>query len=118
MNRQWKTSNDIKETFVVEHKSGADIAGLKAAKDFGLETGGWIPKGFKTLDGPRPEYAELYNIKEIDSYSYKVRTWANVKDSDATVRFAKDFKSSGEICTMNGILRHIKTKRRCVDLRH
>jgi hypothetical protein len=89
-------------------QSGADIAGLKAAKDFGLETGGWIPKGFKTLDGPKPEYAELYNIKEIDSYSYKVRTWANVKDSDATVRFAKDFKSSGEICTMNGILRHKK----------
>ena len=41
-------------------QTGADIGGILAAKRLGLETGGTMPKGFRTEDGPRPEFAELY----------------------------------------------------------
>jgi hypothetical protein len=32
-------------------QTGADFAGLIVAKHFGYETGGWMPKGYKNLDG-------------------------------------------------------------------
>lgn len=84
-------------------QNGADIAGLKIAKRFGLETGGCIPRGFITLDGPKPEYESLYSIKEHSSSKYPPRTYENVKQSDGTVRFAFDFNSPGEKCTFKAI---------------
>tara|TARA_Y100000034_G_C6871613_1_gene398022 strand:- start:1089 stop:1574 length:486 start_codon:yes stop_codon:yes gene_type:complete len=84
-------------------QTGADIAGIKAAKDAGLETGGWIPRGFITQAGPKPEYAELYNITEHSSDKYPPRTFANAKDSEATVRFAGNWGSPGERCTLKAI---------------
>lgn len=89
-------------------QTGADIAGLVTAKEFGLETGGWIPKGWKTLSGSKPEYAELYGIQEHSSTSYKPRTWFNARDSDGTIRLAFNFQSAGEICTLNGVKHHKK----------
>lgn len=82
---------------------GADIAGLRAAKFLGLETGGWLPYGWRTKDGPRPEYEQLYGCEQYISESYPGRTCANVRDSDATVRFAMTFNSAGERCTLNAI---------------
>lgn len=82
---------------------GADIAGLRAGKRLKLETGGWIPRGFKTKDGPRPEYASEYGIQEHDSPRYPPRTYRNVQDADGTVRFAYDFSSPGELCTLRAI---------------
>lgn len=84
-------------------QNGADLAGLKAAKAEGLETGGIMPFGFKTLDGPRPEYKELYGLTAHTSSSYVPRTRANVRNSDATIRLAFDFTSRGEICTFKAI---------------
>jgi predicted Rossmann-fold nucleotide-binding protein len=89
-------------------QTGADTGGLMAAKRFGIETGGWMPKGFKTLAGPRPYMAEKYSCKEHTSDSYAIRTELNVKESDATVRFAGDFSSRGEICTLNAIKKYKK----------
>ena len=40
-------------------QTGADQAGWRAAKASGIPTGGWMPKGFLTEDGPRPEFAGL-----------------------------------------------------------
>lgn len=73
-------------------QSGADIAGIRAAKAAGIATGGWLPKGYLTEDGPRPEYLELYGAKEYPGGTtvasrYRVRAIANVKDSDATLCF-------------------------------
>jgi len=82
---------------------GADIAGLEAAYYCGIKTGGWATKGFRTTDGPKPEYKDRFNIRESDKPSYASRTWKNVKDSDGTVRFATDFSSSGELCTLKAI---------------
>ena len=84
-------------------QTGADVAGVTAAAACGLETGGWMPKGFKTLAGNKPQWAECFNMKEHSSSSYKERTWDNVRDSDATIRLATKFNSAGEKCTLNAI---------------
>jgi len=84
-------------------QTGADLAGLMAAKRYGIETGGTMPKGFLTQAGPKPEWAKEYNLKESFSAKYPPRTRQNVADSDATLRFAADFNSAGERCTLNAI---------------
>lgn len=84
-------------------QTGADQAGLAAAYYCGLATGGYIPKGHKTLDGPRPDLTRKYKLTEHSSTSYKERTWDNVQSSDATIRFATNFNSPGEKCTYNAI---------------
>lgn len=89
-------------------QTGADIGAIKAAKDNAVETGGWIPKGYKTLDGSRPTYADLYNAKQHSSANYASRTWDNILDSDGTLRIAGNFNSAGEKCTLNGIKAHCK----------
>lgn len=96
-------------------QTGADIGGLIAAKKLGIETGGTMPKGFRTLDGPKPEYAKLYNIVEHESSAYPPRTACNVRDSDATMRFATNWRSDGEILTLGMILQY-KKPRYDVDL--
>lgn len=84
-------------------QNGADQAGLHTAKKYGIETGGWIPKGWKTLNGSKPEFGPMFNIQEHSSTNYKPRTYANVRDSSATIRLAYDFTTAGEICTLNAI---------------
>lgn len=85
-------------------QTGADVAGLDAAKDFGVETGGLMPFGYKTLDGCKPQYQEIYGISAHHSSSYVPRTRRNVKDSDGTARFAFNWNSSGEKCTFKAIV--------------
>jgi hypothetical protein len=89
-------------------QTGADIAGLVVAKRLGIPTGGTMPKGFKTLRGPQPDYAVLFGIEEHSSQSYVPRTHKNVKDSDGTLRLAYNFGSAGEICTLNAINKYGK----------
>jgi len=89
-------------------QTGADEAGLKVGKEMGLQTGGWATKGFRTQSGNRPDYAHTYGLKEHPSWEYQPRTEANVRDSDATVRFAHDFNSYGERATLNAIMKHGK----------
>ena len=84
-------------------QTGADESGLFAAKEFGIETGGWMPPKFLNEWGHKPEYAELYGMKEHAVRGYQARTRANVRDSDGTIRFAVDFRSAGEKCTMKAI---------------
>lgn len=84
-------------------QTGADIAGLEVAKKFGFETGGMMPFGFKTLDGCRPEYKDIYGLTAHNSSSYVPRTRANVRDSDGTIRLAFNLESRGEICTLKAI---------------
>lgn len=84
-------------------QNGVDQAALRAAKANGIVTGGWIPKGCVTLDGPRPEFLAEYSLCEHSAATYPPRTEANVRDSDATIRFAKKFHSPGEICTLKAV---------------
>jgi hypothetical protein len=89
-------------------QTGADRAGLAAAKACGLQTGGWMPNGFKALDGSRAEFAELYGILETPSSAYPPRTALNVRNSDATIRFAKNFQTRGELLTLKLINQYRK----------
>lgn len=87
---------------------GADIGSLNIAKRFGLERGGMMPKGFKTLYGPRPQWAKEHNLQEHNSPSYPPRTLENIKNSDGTMRLAFDFNSAGEKLTLKGINQYNK----------
>lgn len=78
---------------------GADIAGLRAAQEVGFETGGWMPKEFRTLAGAHPEYAEKYGMLETADGGYPVRTRLNVKTADVTLRFGTNFMTYGERAT-------------------
>ena len=84
-------------------QTGADQAGLIAAKSLGIETGGTMPKGFRTLDGNQPNFAELFGVKESPHASYAIRTANNVWESDGTIRFATKWDSPGEYCTKKWI---------------
>jgi hypothetical protein len=79
-------------------QTGADQAGWLAAKAFGLETGGWMPKGFLTEAGPCPHFADLYGARELETTSYPARTQANVADANMTIWFGSTY-SAGFLCT-------------------
>jgi hypothetical protein len=89
-------------------QTGADQGGLKAAKGLGIQTGGYAPKGWRTLDGPNPGLGSEYGLVEHFSPDYKLRTAMNVFKSDGTVRLAADFNSPGEICTLRAISEYRK----------
>jgi hypothetical protein len=88
------------EKIISGGQTGADRTGLNVAKKLGLATGGWMPKGYRALDGNHPEFAGLYNVQEHSSPTYPPRTYANVYGSDGTVRFAARWTSPGELCTL------------------
>jgi hypothetical protein len=81
-------------------QTGADRAALAAARAAGLPTGGWMPLGFLAHDGPRPEFAHLYGVRETASPNYPPRTRRNVRESDATLRVATVWDSPGELLTL------------------
>lgn len=81
-------------------QTGADRAALIAARAAGIATGGWMPAGFRAHDGPHPEFADRYGMRETPSEHYPHRTALNVKESDATLRFATVWDSPGEVLTL------------------
>ncbi|MBY0457467.1 MAG: putative molybdenum carrier protein [Gemmataceae bacterium] len=82
-------------------QTGADRGGLIAAKAAGIRTGGWMPAGFRAQDGFHPEFAKRYGMYEHASDRYPPRTERNVWGSDATLRFARDWNSPGEVLTLD-----------------
>ena len=68
-------------------QTGADQAGLAAAKHLGLETGGFCTFNNRTDEGYRPDLISFYALTEINTINYPPRTKANVKASDGTVLF-------------------------------
>lgn len=85
-------------------QTGADLAGVYTAQLFGFETGGTMPAGFFNQTGKHPEFAQMFNMKEHSSSEYAPRTYDNARNSDGTVRFAADFNTAGEQCTMKAII--------------
>lgn len=63
-------------------QSGIDLAALDAALELGIPTGGWMPKGFMTEGGPKPEYAQKYGMQEMPTTSYPARTRKNVSEAN------------------------------------
>ncbi|MGO9405966.1 MAG: YpsA SLOG family protein, partial [Acidimicrobiales bacterium] len=75
------------EKIISGGQSGADRAGWRAAKAFGVSSGGWMPRGFLTEDGPHPEFADQYGAAELPADSVRDRTEQNVLATDATLWF-------------------------------
>lgn len=66
-------------------QTGADQGGLEAGLDLGLQTGGLIPKRFRTEVGNCPGLGKKFGLVEHASYQYPPRTIMNVRDSDGTM---------------------------------
>lgn len=84
-------------------QTGVDIAALRAAKARGIRTGGTAPKAFMTLAGSNPDLRDVYHLEQVDTDSYAYRTMCNVRDSDGTLRLARNFDTYGEQCTLKYI---------------
>jgi hypothetical protein len=70
-------------------QTGADQAAWRVARAFGVPSGGWMPRGFLTEGGPRPEFASIYGAGEMATEDPSARTKQNVQDSDGTVWFGE-----------------------------
>jgi RNase P protein component len=81
-------------------QSGADVAGLRAAREHGIETGGCAAKGFKTENGVVPELGTMYNLIDED-LDYVARTKENVRNADLTLIFADKLESAGTRLTID-----------------
>lgn len=80
-------------------QSGADQAGLAAAGARGYATGGYMPLGFYTEHGPRPDLASHYGLLETPQAGYVQRTRLNVQNSDGTVIFVYGTIDGGSVLT-------------------
>jgi hypothetical protein len=86
-------------------QTGADQAGLRAARRCGIPTGGYAPMGWLTLDGPQQALLQGFGLREHDVLGYGARTDRNVEMSDGTVRLARVWNSPGERRTLRAIQR-------------
>lgn len=77
-------------------QTGVDRAALDVAREIGIETGGWCPKGRIAEDGA---IAAQYILTETPSAEYAERTEWNVRDSDATLIVDHGFLTSGTAMT-------------------
>ncbi len=91
------------ETIISGGQTGADRGALIAARRCSIGTGGWMPRGFRALDGDHPEFALRYGIREHTSRNYPPRTRMNVRSADGTIRIATTFDSPGERLTLRAI---------------
>ena len=82
-------------------QTGVDQAGIFAAHQMGIATGGTAPKGFKTDRGPNPLLA-AFGLKEDPSADYIPRTLKNIKNSDGTLIIYFDADTPGTRLTMKG----------------
>lgn len=77
-------------------QSGVDRAALDFALENNIPCGGWCPKGRLAEDGrinPR------YPLRETNSAEYRLRTQANVADSDGTLILYINELGNGTILT-------------------
>lgn len=77
-------------------ESGANQAAWRAAKTFGIATGGWMHKGFLTDQGRRPEFADQFAAGDLPTDSEPARAEYNVRNSDATLWFGRTTTSGAQ----------------------
>lgn len=86
------------EKIVSGGQTGADRAALDVARELGLATGGWVPRGRRAEDGAVPERYE--GLVETGSDDPAVRTERNVRDADATAVFCFGPPAGGTALTV------------------
>ena len=85
-------------TVISGGQTGADQAGLLAAKFLGLRTGGTAPDGWYTDTGPN---ILLKSFGMSAAGDYRSRTIANVRNSDGTLLLSLTLNSPGSKLTRN-----------------
>jgi hypothetical protein len=65
-------------------QTGADIGGLLAAREIGIETGGIAPQGWLTENGPQEALLRSFGLVECEISGYPARTRQNIIVSDGT----------------------------------
>jgi hypothetical protein len=93
--------------FISGGQTGADQIFVEEAALLGFKTGGTMPAGWRTDDGPNPEWGKKYALKQHTSSAYPPRTRLNVLDADVTVWFGNTV-SAGYICTKGAAEHHRK----------
>jgi len=81
-------------------QTGADQAAWRAAAAHDVPTAGWMPQGFLTEAGPRPEFARSFGAVEMPSASWSLRSRRNVQDSEGTLWFGET-TTSGALATVS-----------------
>lgn len=76
-------------------QTGIDQAAWRAAAGQGFPTTGWMPRHYRTEDGNRPEFREMYGAREHESPDYKPRTIRNVADTRAVLWVGNEFSAGG-----------------------
>jgi hypothetical protein len=66
-------------------QTGADMGGLAAGRELGIETGGTAPRDWLTEDGPQEALLRSFDLTECKTAGYPARTRQNVMDSDGTL---------------------------------
>jgi hypothetical protein len=66
-------------------QTGADTGALLAARELGVESGGFAPKGWLTENGPRRALLKSFGLIECEEGGYPARTRRNVAASDGTL---------------------------------
>lgn len=78
-------------------QTGVDRLALDVAIEAKFEHGGFCPKDRRAEDGPIPE---RYQLEELGTSNYQVRTRRNVEEADATVIFMDTDESPGSRLTI------------------
>lgn len=81
-------------------QTGADQGALRAAKRYGIPTGGTAPKDFRTEVGCVEELHSLYGLQASNDSDYLTRTEENVKNSSATLILSTSADSIGTAATI------------------
>jgi hypothetical protein len=84
-------------------QTGVDRAALDAARELGLSTGGWVPRGRLAEDGTIPP--TYHGLRETPSADYGERTSWNVRDSDATLILHRGALGGGSAFTRDEAVR-------------
>ena len=66
-------------------QTGADMGGLRAARELGIPTGGVAPKGWLTENGPQEELLRNFGLTECEEEGFPARTRRNVRDATGTL---------------------------------
>jgi len=79
-------------------QTGADMGALIAARDLGLATGGFAPRGWLTEDGPQEALLRQFGLIECEEDGYSARTRRNAIHSDGTFLVGR-YESGGSRLT-------------------
>jgi len=93
-------------------QTGVDRAAQDVARELGVPSGGWCPKGRTAEDGV---LAACYKMKETPTADYPLRTEWNVRDSDATLVLTRGEPTEGTAFTIE-LARRLRKPSVVVDL--